>query len=342
MNTEIVNRLAKALLYEGYILYPYRPSVKNRQRWTFGGLHPPQWSEAHGGLDAWSMQTQCLVEGANASIEIIVRFLHLTDRTVAKKDGTGFGLVQSLGVDGKDYVPWQEAEEREVSLGKFNVNDLTGHPHTHAFSFSGDHAIEPLRDASELMVGMLIRDRAAIDGEVEIAADAVGENLHRITVKVMNRTGIHDPANRSRDEAMLHSLISTHTILGASYGEFVSLIDPPEQYKEAVAGCRNIGTWPVLVGESPQRDTMLSSPITLYDYPQLAPESPGDLFDSTEIDEILTLRILTLTDEEKRAAGVDERGANLIARSEALAREQLMNLHGAIRGLRPVPEEQHG
>ncbi len=81
---------------------------------------------------------------------------------------------------------------------------------------------------------------------------------------------------------------------------------------------------------------MLSSPIILYDYPQIAPESPGDLFDATEIDEILTLRILTLTDDEKRADGrLDEPRPALLERTEALRAEQLMGLHGTFRGLRP-------
>ncbi len=105
------------------------------------------------------------------------------------------------------------------------------------------------------------------------------------------------------------------------------------------AGCQNIGAWPVLVGDPGERDTMLSSPIILYDYPQVAPESPGDLFDSTEIDEILILRILTLTDDEKRAAAaVDERVRALLYRNESLAMEQLAGLHGAVRGLQLVNE----
>src|SRR5208282_417095 len=121
--------------------------------------------------------------------------------------------------------------------------------------------------------------------------------------------------------ALRQALVSTHTILGVRQGEFVSLLDPPEDCREAVAACGNVGTWPVLVGEEGQRDTLLSSPIILYDYPQLAPESPGDFFDGTEIDEMLTLRIMTMTDEEKVAmAAVDERAAALLARTEALAR----------------------
>jgi hydrogenase maturation protease len=151
---------------------------------------------------------------------------------------------------------------------------------------------------------------------------------------------LEDGHEKSRDEALMRSLVSTHTILGVSEGEFVSLFDPPEAWRTVAASCQNVGSWPVLVGDAGEKDMMLSSPIILYDYPQVAPESPGDLFDSTEIDEILTLRILTLTDAEKLlVAAVDDRARLLLSRTEALARDQLMGLHGAVRSLRPVPKE---
>ncbi|MBV8995805.1 MAG: hypothetical protein JO287_19360 [Pseudonocardiales bacterium] len=83
---------------------------------------------------------------------------------------------------------------------------------------------------------------------------------------------------------------------------------------------------------------MLSSPILMdYDYPQVSPESPGDLFDATEIDEILSLRTLTLTDDEKlEARATDPRAAAIIDRVEEFPQEVLERLHGAIRSLRPV------
>jgi hydrogenase maturation protease len=142
----------------------------------------------------------------------------------------------------------------------------------------------------------------------------------------------------------LRALASTHTILEVQDGEFVSLLDPPACWREAATACRNVGAWPVLVGDERQKDRMLAAPIILYDYPRVAPESPGDFYDGTEIDEMLTLRVLTLTDEEKRAmAGVDERASALLARTEALARGQLLGLHGALRSLRPTPgEDAHG
>jgi hydrogenase maturation protease len=82
---------------------------------------------------------------------------------------------------------------------------------------------------------------------------------------------------------------------------------------------------------------MLSSPIILYDYPQIAPESPGDLFDGAEIDEILSLRIMTMTEEEKQEMREsDDRARRILERTETLPEEQLMKLHGALRGLRTI------
>jgi hypothetical protein len=116
------------------------------------------------------------------------------------------------------------------------------------------------------------------------------------------------------------------------------LLDPPEWAKPAVKSCRNERTWPVMIGEAGSRDVFLISPIILYDYPTIAPESPGDLFDGTEIDEILTLRTMTLTDEEKaEARATDERARKLMDRVDSMPPEMLDKLHGAIRYLGETP-----
>jgi hydrogenase maturation protease len=143
-----------------------------------------------------------------------------------------------------------------------------------------------------------------------------------------------------REGVLRQSLLSAHTILRIRDGEFVSLLDPPPQFQAAASACHNVGTWPVLAGEAGARDTILSSPIILYDYPQVAPESPGDLFDGAEIDEILSLRILALTDEEKDAMRrADERARQILERTETLPPEHFMKLHGALRGLHPADKE---
>jgi hydrogenase maturation protease len=355
MNRTLVDRIADAVLYEGYILYPYRPSLKNRQRWTFGGLYPEAWCQAQGaGADASGSRTECLVAGGpETTFEAVARFLHLTARHVGEcdpplaewpGDAPPFRPVEALRVGDRLYHTWQEAEEREVGLGEVTLGELSARPRSAPFSFPGGRRSEPLRDEAGQIVGALVREQGAIEGAVEAAAAPVAEGLFRVTLRVVNRTPLEEAGRRSRDEALLRSLVSTHAILAVRGGEFVSLLDPPDCWREEAATCRNVGTWPVLVGAEGRRDMMLSAPIILYDYPQVAPESPGDFFDATEIDEMLTLRLLTLTDEEKRAAAaVDGRAGELLARTEALAREQMLGLHGTIRGLRPVAGEgRHG
>jgi hydrogenase maturation protease len=98
--------------------------------------------------------------------------------------------------------------------------------------------------------------------------------------------------------------------------------------------------WPVLAGERGCHDVMLASPIILYDYPEIAGESPGDLFDGAEIDEILTLRIMTLSDAEKaEIRSTDDRTRQLLERTDALTPEDLMKLHGVVRSVRARESE---
>src|SRR5262249_23277607 len=174
-------------------------------------------------------------------------------------------------------------------------------------------------------------------GRVQASAEPLGEGVFKLRVRIENLTTPERAGTMSRDRAVLHALASTHSILRVQAGEFCSLIDPPAEFKVMADACRNEGTWPVLVGREGEKDAVLSSPITLYDYPQVAAESPGEFFDGTEIDEMLVLRILTLTEEEKQAAAaVDERVRALLTRTRLLNNEQMMGLHGTVRGLRPI------
>jgi hypothetical protein len=341
MNRALVDGIANTVLYEGYILYPYRPSVKNRQRWTFGGLCPEAYCREHDG-EASSHQTAVLVRGAvNTAVEVIVRFLRLTARTVEEKVSDGcFRPVESLSVDGRLFHTWQEAEEREIPLVTVTLGELQTRSLDHPFTLPGRRWTELIHGSSGEVVGALVRTQRDITGHIEARAVEVTEGLFRLTVRVANCTPAEGEAWAGRDEALLSSLVSAHTLLSVHAGEFVSLLDPPDDCREAACTCRNVGVWPVLVGNEGQSDTLLAAPIILYDYPRVAPESSGDFFDGTEIDEMLTLRILTLTDEEKRVmAAVDERARGLLERTAMKAREHLPVLHGTIRGLRPVQEE---
>src|SRR5205823_3905833 len=140
----------------------------------------------------------------------------------------------------------------------------------------------------------------AIEGTVEVSAEPVASGAFRVAVRVRNLTP--PDAAAGRDGAALRTLASAHVVLRVAGGAFVSLTDPPGELRAAAEGCRNDGVWPVLVGEPDNRDTVLASPVILEDYPRVAPESPGDFCDGTEIDEMLALRVLTLTDAEKREA----------------------------------------
>lgn len=169
----------------------------------------------------------------------------------------------------------------------------------------------------------------AISGTIDVSAEHLGDELHRVRVVIQNRT---NAIATDRDAALLRSFVSTHTLIGLKNGDFVSSFDPPAEVRALVDGCKNVGAWPVLVGSDGARDAMLSSPVILHDYPSIAPESPGDLFDGTEIDEILTLRVLTLTDDEKEEAKhTDPRARALLERTEALSPTDLARLHGALR-----------
>jgi hypothetical protein len=352
MNLGVVEQIARAVLYEGYMLYPYRPSsVKNQQRWNFGVLCPQSYSEAQKGTEAWTMQTECLVEGSSMTgIEVRVRFLQLVSRTVGQLtvpvnellpgERPDFRLVDKLAVGDRVYQPWQEAIEREVCLPLYNLEALGNRLVPDAFVFPAEKQFEYLRDSGGQITGVIVRERNSLSGTVEMMGERVADGLFKVSVRIRNTTALNVAKDASRDHALLSSMASTHTVLGVQDGRFVSLIAPPDAIGELAASCKNVGTWPVLVGEEGQCDTLLSSPIILYDYPQIAPESAGDLFDGTEIDEILSLRIMTLTDDEKREMSQsDERARAMLERTETMPVEQLMKLHGVLRGLRPLKEE---
>jgi hypothetical protein len=335
-----VEKIADAVLYEGYLLYPYRSSaVKNRQRWNFGVLYPPAWHEMQGATEPFEMHTQVLaLGGPQTSIAVKVRCLRLVDRAVGY-DQEPFQPLPSVDIDSRSYESWQEAAECEMIPPALSFADLATGPACHPFSFPATRTVEPVRDAEGLVAALIVRTQEPLECSVETRLEPLREGLYRIEVRVSNRTPA-DALASGRDAVLARSLLSAHTILRLRDGEFISLLDPPPEFQEAAAACRNVGVWPVLTGEPGERDTMLASPIILYDYPQIAPESPGDLFDGAEIDEILSLRILTLTDDEKQAMRrSDERARRILERTETLPPEHFMKLHGALRSLDAADRE---
>jgi hypothetical protein len=342
MNAAAADRIAKAVLYEGYMLYPYRPSsVKNQQRFNFGVLYPRAFSEANKGTEPWTMQAEWVVEGTLLTrLEVRVRFLQLGDRSVQQFVDGEFHPVQTLAVDDQTFYSWQDAVEREIELPAATIESLLAATLKHPFQLPPATAKDDLRDSHGVLAGQIVRTQHSIDGCVSVSVSAATDNVFKISVCVENFTVVHQAETVTRDHVLVRSLVSAHVLSGVVDGQFVSLLDPPSALKPMTAECRNQGVFPVLVGEEGQRDTMLASPIILYDYPQISPESAGDLFDGTEIDEILSLRILTMTDEEKREMSQsDQRARQMLERTENLPAEQFAKLHGALRSLRPVQKE---
>jgi hypothetical protein len=334
-----MKKIAEAVLYEGYILWPYRRSaIKNQQRWTFGGVYPRAYSEDRGEDDPWITQTQCLVLGGEEStIAVKMRFLQVVERRVGEKKGDALEFVDELRVGSERYLSWDEAIEREVAVGRFELSELES-PMRVGIDIPGARREEALVDPTTgEEVGALGRKHHSLCGTVEVEAEPLREGTFRVMVRITNTTPW---GGEDRESTLKQTFVSTHAALEVDGGEFVSMTDPPEELREAVQGCENIKMWPVLVGEEGNRSMMLSSPIILYDYPQIAPESPGDLFDGTEIDQLLVLNVIQLTDEEKEEMRAsDPRAREILTRCESLSPEELMKLHGTFRDFRLLREQ---
>jgi hypothetical protein len=334
-------RVADAILFEGYLLYPYHKAAqKNQVRFQWGVLMPPGYAAVDPNEPSAS-QTECLVEcGDAAEVRVLVRFLHLRRRVAqAVSPETGeLRDVDTLYVDGTEYTSWDEAAETEQRM-TVQVSALLAEDKDMKFHIASGQAAQELTDSRGRLAGCLVRSWCALDGAIRLHAERVAGPYQalRLRVQVANCTTPLAEV-QVRSEGLRHALIAAHSLIGIPGGAFLSMTDPPEWGAAEVAACQNTGTWPVLAGPEDCRDLMLSSPVILYDHPEIAAESAGNLFDGTEIDEILTLRTLTLTDAEKRQArATDSRAAELMDRLDDLPPEMLERMHGAIRYLRSAP-----
>lgn len=309
MSFDSAEKIAAAILYEGYILYPYRPTaIKNRQRWNFGTLYPRMYAQAQRPEEPFRLVAECLVVGEEAaSLDVRLRFLQLIRQEQSVPPLTDPSLA------------WDEAVERTSEHSNLRIHELLTSP------LSLTVAASP-----ELQIDLTIRAQKLADGAL------------KLRIEVENVSSLPSGADAKRDEALPASFVSAHLLLGITGGEFISLLDPGETYRASVAACSNQGVFPVLVGEEPERRMMFCSPIILYDYPKIAPESAGDFFDGTEMDEMLTLRVLTLTDAEKQEMqNGDPRARRILERTEALTNDAMLKAHGAIRDLRDIRGGAH-
>jgi hypothetical protein len=298
MNFAAVEKIAAAILYEGYILYPYRPTaIKNRQRWNFGTLYPRVYAQAQRPEEPYRLVAECLVTAdAEATLDVRLRFLQLLRRPNAPA------------------LAWDEAVERTSEHTNLLLTDLITSP-----------------------LSLQLRMDADLQIDLSIRVQVLENGTAKLRIEVQNASHLPSGAGATREEALPLSFVSAHLLLGIAQGQFVSLLDPGETYRESAAACSNLGVFPVLAGEEPERSIMLCSPIILYDYPKIAPESEGDFFDGTEMDEMLTLRVLTLTDAEKQEMqNGDPRARRILERTEALTSDAMLKAHGVIRALRDI------
>jgi hypothetical protein len=329
VSLDAVRRIADAVLYEGYILYPYRASAqKNRSRWQWGVVMGPGYAAADPSERDFTQAEVVLEHSGQPAVQLLLRFLQVQRRSTEASE------------PGAAAQTWDEAVEREI---EFTVgrDDLLGAGYVHDFAVDGGQERQPLdgEPGAGGEPGYAVRRREPLTGLVSVRAFPLQGPWQavRLQVRVENRTAA-DPVPQRREDALPTALVAAHLIMTATGGEFISMIDPPEWAKTAVAECENVGGWPVLADPDGGRDIVLSSPIILYDHPEVAPESPGELYDGLEIDEILTLRTLALSDDEKlQARATDARAAALIDRVEAMDARDIVKLHGTVRSPRPAP-----
>jgi len=335
MTLTAARQVADAVLYEGYLLYPYRASsAKNQVRWQFGILGPEGATAAGAGEEPSLSAEVVLKARPGATLDVHLRFLQVQARTVERRTDDGWVPVDELVTGGSRWVRFHEAVAREIPILGLSL-DGSGSAQHHEVSVAAGQDVEELHEDGRL-VGRLVRDRWELQGTVTVTTRAAHDpRLLVLGVRVENRTA-WSPAPlagwTARDVAARSSFVGTHLLLVTHGSAFVPLLDPPAWAAADASSCTQSRCWPVLVADDDGTDAVLVSPIILGDHPSIAPESAGDLFDATEIDEILTLRIMTMTEQEKaEARGTDPRAAAILSRCDAMSDTGLEMLHGARR-----------
>ena len=333
-----VAAVADAVLFEGYLLYPYRASAqKNQVRWQWGVLLPGGVDPGTGEPDA--QRVEFLLEprptaGGPATLRLRVRFLRLERRILLDAGGAE---VEALDVGDARHLAFDEGVPDHEDAGPA-LADLAGGV-TVPITRPAARTVEELSHPDGTPAGRLIRAREPVHASALLTATELPGpyDVCRVRLEVRNDAPV-PPSGTPREEALRTALIGTHTLLAAGPGAFLSPVDPPEWAAPAVADCVSERCWAALAGPADRSDLLLCSPIILGDHAEIAPESGVNLFDGTENDEILTLRTMALTDAEKaEARATDPRAAAIVDAVDGLPPEMLERLHGAIRSLDPAP-----
>ena len=206
------------ILYEGYVLYPYRASAaKNQLRWQFGVVVPRGYSELGG--EPWVTQTECLIEPVGkATLAVRLRFLQLQSRIIEQlvdRSNELFTPVEHLELNGQSLVTWDEGLERELDLPVLDLAEIIAAERVVPFEIDRGREVEFIRDAAGHIHGRIIRERWPIAGAVRVAGEAMGSVVKvRIIVENLSPWSGGDAVERA--VALRHSLIGAHTLLSIS------------------------------------------------------------------------------------------------------------------------------
>jgi hypothetical protein len=322
--------IANAILYEGYLLYPYTASAsKNKMRWQFGVVVPTAY-EAAGTLERGNQHTEFIIDVTeNTRIDALLRFLHVDARIVEVLQCDAYVEVPALEIDGTRHLSFDETVECEVAL---HLDLAASDSASVLVRYEANRVVEELRDKSGALVGRTIRQRWPLAGTFEVKALAVEGNpaIRKLVIDAENKSEIITA--RERGEVLRTAFISTHTLLAIENGAFLSPIDPPDYAEAATETLANRCPWPILMGsgkvDAQRSPIAMSTPIVLGDFPELGKKTEADAFDGTEIDELLTLSVLSLSDAERaEARATDPRARAIVDRAERFGADDIARLH---------------
>jgi hypothetical protein len=295
-----VEALVDTLLYEGYALYPYTPAAAKNATPTPFGIVYPP-TYAESQPAAFSkLRLECVLRGG--------------------PEATVTGSVRFLQSSG----PRHEAVERRLDPGRATLAELARGPVRIEFDLPGEPA----------------EGEAPLRGRVAMRAELLGPELARVKLCVHNDSelGPTEAGEATRAEALHRSLLSVHPLLEVAGGEFVSPLERDGELGAAIEACDSVNTYPVLVGEG--ETAVMGATIMLPDHPELAPESLGNLFDNTEIEEALLLHVQALSEEEREGiAQQDPAVRQMIERADRVTDDEMLGLHGRLTYQEPDAAE---
>ena len=246
------------------------------------------------------MQTECLVESTDgrhwckSPFAFFTRWRERSGRSSPKQPSIPRDAdskpVQELRVDGRLYQTWQEAVERTVALAPQSIKTFAERSFELPFTFPSSCTSEPICDDAGRVVGMMTRRQEELQGRVEIGATSIDAKVFKLSVRSSTKREFLSSELASPDAVIMRTFASTHAVLSAarrrvpvaarssagihrSGRHLPACREPTRSWWETRSSASATRCWP-------RRSSFM---ITR----GLRRKVPGDLFDGTEIDEIL-------------------------------------------------------